>query len=439
MTSHPALPKIIREFEQHKDALRLKKLLIYTLDNHWESNSRRLQQLNLAPILDEVPQQFPSLVYLQEALQVSVNTLSRPDAYSQFADFIVKAIAPLYEKPTSQDDSEGATRIVAAAPPKSAKDTGSTSSRVIIAVAREMESHPEGIRIKKLLFALCHERWENDFQILGQASYLQLIRQVKDLHPVPTELADALQSLVSSLNRQSLYAILANFILETISPLYHGPVDAPTGLTKPTFPPIKMARPETGEPDQKYQGFMFLGSKDSEPSPPPADIDISMADLDLPGNIPSASLSDITDPRLQVTASLYEQPNGISEEESGATASALNLPAGTDVPAQPEHFADGLNIFELKLEIMKYANPLRAKILLFSAAHHTFDLSGQDWSLLRTCDFDDLLRTTIQASPSVVALEIRLAAIAQSLFEPKEHLQATSALIQAIKLLSQST
>ena len=80
-----------------------------------------------------------------------------------------------------------------------------------------------------------------------------------------------------------------------------------------------------------------------------------------------------------------------------------------------------------------------AKILLFSAVHHMFDLSGQDWSLLRTCDFDDLLQAALLGSPTVIALEIRLSAIAQALFEPKEHLQATSALIQAIKLLSQSS
>ncbi|OKH17483.1 hypothetical protein [[Limnothrix rosea] IAM M-220] len=428
MTSHPALPTIIREFEQHQDALRLKKLLIYAVENIWESDTLRLHRIDLMPIITAIPQKFPSLVHFREALNAAVNTLSRPMAYGRLATVIIKAIAPLYEQPMAQDDApEGTTRIIMATPTSPPKDT-SPPKRAVVLVAKQMERHPEGIRIKKLLFALCHQRWENDFQILGQASFLQLIRQIKDLYPHTYELAAALQSLVSSLNRQTIYASLSNFILEVTGPIYRR-TDEPTGLTRPTFPPITIARPEAADAaNSTYQGSMSFSAQGSQPSIPLPDISF--------GEISESYMSsEITDPRLQVTASLDEPSTGAAQQTSDITAASLKDPRNP----QSAHFAKALNIFELKLEIMKYANPLRAKILLFSAVHHPFDLSGEDWSLLRTCDFDDLLHKTLQGSPSVVALEIRLSAIAQSLFEPKEHLQATSALIQAIKLLSQPT
>ncbi len=429
MTSHPALPSIIREFEQHEDALRLKKLLIYAVENIWESDALRLQRIDLIPIITTIPQQFSSLVQFRDAMDAAVNTLSRPAAYGRLAAVIVKAIAPLYEQPVVQDAPEGATQIVVTPPSTASKDT-SPPKKLVVLIAKQMEAHAEGIRIKKLLFALCHERWENDFQILGQASFLQLIRQVKDLYPHAYELAAALQNLVSSLNRQSIYASLSNFILEATAPIYRT-ADEPTGLTRPTFPPITVARPEAADAaSSTYQGSMSFSGQGSAGS-------LQLPDISFGDISESYISSEITDPRLQVTASLEDPSTGSGQQSGEITAASIqNSDAGLNAPA---HFANALNIFELKLEIMKYANPLRAKILLFSAVHHPFDLSGEHWSLLRTCDFDDLLRKTLKASPSAIALEIRLSAIAQSLFEPKEHLQATSAVMQAIKLLSQSS
>lgn len=109
----------------------------------------------------------------------------------------------------------------------------------------------------------------------------------------------------------------------------------------------------------------------------------------------------------------------------------MPAPAPAPVPKK-KHFAAALNIYELKLEVMKYANPLRTKILLFSVVHHPFDLSGKDWSMLRTCDFDELLSEVLRDASSLKALEIKLSAIARSLFDANEHLQAAGAIVQAV-------
>ncbi|NJL22951.1 MAG: hypothetical protein HC895_22415, partial [Leptolyngbyaceae cyanobacterium SM1_3_5] len=64
-------------------------------------------------------------------------------------------------------------------------------------------------------------------------------------------------------------------------------------------------------------------------------------------------------------------------------------------------------------EILKYANPLRAKLLLFSALHEPIDLS--QISLLKTDDLDHLLRSIVRIHPTPAALELHLNDTAQQL------------------------
>jgi hypothetical protein len=414
MTSPPSIAQIIRELEQHPDAIRIKKLLIYAADNLWENDPQRLAQYQFPQLVQKLQHQYPALEYLRSALKTTVATLSRPEAYSRIAELILEAIAPLY----GNEDQE-ATCVVTSVLPTKAIDK--QSLQITERIAAQMQQHREAIRIKKLLFAICHQRWENDFQVLGQVSFVKLIQQIRDLYSAPHTLTAALQDLIASLNRQSFYVSLGNFILESLTPLYQL-YEEPKGFAKPTFPPISIASPDVDFASASYQGYMSLG-KSSKSAP-----EASFPDTNANANIDyiATELSDsVTDSDATVPA----------ENADPSDITAAILPAISE--KKSNHFADKLSIYQLKLEVMKYANPLRVKILLFSVVHRPFDLSGQDWSTLRTCDFDDLLKDVIYASPTVIALEIRLSAIAQSLFEPEEHLQAASAIIQSIKLLSQ--
>ena len=91
--------------------------------------------------------------------------------------------------------------------------------------------------------------------------------------------------------------------------------------------------------------------------------------------------------------------------------------------------------FELRLEVMKYTNPLRVKILLFSLLKHKFDRSDQDWLLVKSCELDDLLKNTFHACATIIDLELKLHKIAKTLPEPNEYTQAANAIIQAMKPL----
>lgn len=89
--------------------------------------------------------------------------------------------------------------------------------------------------------------------------------------------------------------------------------------------------------------------------------------------------------------------------------------------------------FELRLEVMRYTTPLRAKVLLFSVLHYPFSFRGQDWSVLATYDFDELLITLLKTFPRLEELESQLYSTAQTLKELREGSQIAGAIVQALR------
>ncbi|MCL1464427.1 hypothetical protein [Argonema galeatum] len=89
--------------------------------------------------------------------------------------------------------------------------------------------------------------------------------------------------------------------------------------------------------------------------------------------------------------------------------------------------------FALRMEIIKYTNPLRAKVLIFSTLYQQTSFSEQDLITLRAHEFDDLLRKLYMYCDTVIELDARLSSTARCLFEQEENSQAASAIIQAMK------
>ena len=86
----------------------------------------------------------------------------------------------------------------------------------------------------------------------------------------------------------------------------------------------------------------------------------------------------------------------------------------------------------MRLEIIKYTNPLRAKILLFSILEHKFDFSTQDWLKIKARELDSLVLDIFKIYETLKELEFKLDNTAKSLYEPDEHIQAASAIVKAM-------
>ncbi|GAB4215941.1 MAG: hypothetical protein OHK0012_17150 [Synechococcales cyanobacterium] len=77
---------------------------------------------------------------------------------------------------------------------------------------------------------------------------------------------------------------------------------------------------------------------------------------------------------LNKTQALYQQESFAPEE----------MPLDLD----PQY-----NLFDLRLDVMRQANPLRAKVLLFSALYHPIGYTEQGLGVVKTHSLDDLLKS----------------------------------------------
>lgn len=102
------------------------------------------------------------------------------------------------------------------------------------------------------------------------------------------------------------------------------------------------------------------------------------------------------------------------------------------IPFDPKIAND---LFDLRLELMRFTNSLRAKILLFSTLYYPFDPDRDNWHDLRTHRLDGLLRQLFYAYPSFDKVENTIWQIARSLNEPSAYEQSANYILQVIKTL----
>ncbi|MBD2187424.1 serine/threonine-protein kinase [Pseudanabaena mucicola] len=91
------------------------------------------------------------------------------------------------------------------------------------------------------------------------------------------------------------------------------------------------------------------------------------------------------------------------------------------------------NLFDLRLELMRFTNAMRAKILLFSILYYPFDCDRDNWHDLRRHTLDDLIRQLFYSYASIDKAESAIRQILRSLNDSNAYEQAASYIIQAIR------
>jgi hypothetical protein len=94
-----------------------------------------------------------------------------------------------------------------------------------------------------------------------------------------------------------------------------------------------------------------------------------------------------------------------------------------------------LDPFLLRREVVQQSNPLRTKLLLYSALYQPLESNDQGVSLLKRQSLDELLQSLYDACSTPEELESKLQVTARKLDDADLYLQAAAALIQSIKPL----
>lgn len=87
-------------------------------------------------------------------------------------------------------------------------------------VAHTLANHPNHLRIRKLIWALCYQQWENDPHRLSIQELGPLVEYMQAAFPRLEDIQTALSQIVKGLNKQTEYQQVANFIITQFSSLY---------------------------------------------------------------------------------------------------------------------------------------------------------------------------------------------------------------------------
>lgn len=338
-------------------------------------------------------------------------------------------------------------------------------------IAHQLERDPNAVRIKKLILYACKDWWESDSARLSAIDLEELVDELRQRYPTLERLRSRLNHLVGTLNKSTEYQVVAQLITVELSALYvtGGSDGATTQIVSPSSPVTPHAQiAQMLERDANLSRIKKLlvcvCRKYWEANPYVIEQTLltdllqeltkTYVTLDCLRAGLAATVKTLNKPIeyaliaeaiLQVIEPLYsiETPTA---KRLKPTARDLAPTAQAYSPSKPLP----IDLFDLRLEIFKYANPLRAKILLFSLAYYRFEFRSQDWLNLKLYSLEGLLRTILsqavsaERNPGRTALEDlqhRLQEMAQQFSDPSElggsnsneYLDAGQALIKALK------
>jgi hypothetical protein len=326
--------EVAQGLAQEQNLVRIKKLLIYSCTQVWESDRHHLDQVSLLDLLQDLRAIAPTSEQLQSRLNMAVHSLSKAAEYTLVSNVVMNRMSRLY--------------------PDMGAQRGLADEKVYEAIAQRLKQIESGDRIKKLLLLACKNTWVTDLTQLAQVNLTDLIRDLHGLSPSLITLQAVLESLVNTLSKRAEYTIASHEIGNAFQTLY----------------------PET-----------------------------------------------ITEIRTQAmpekVASSLLPPPVLAETRQA------NQPA-------PAPASDLSNLFDLRLEIMRYTNPYRAKIVLFSLLHQPFTDFAEHESMLKNQTLDDLLRIMLQTY-KLSEVEVQLLAVAKNLEDSEDCVQAAHVILGAIK------
>jgi hypothetical protein len=369
---------IAKDFAQFKEVKRAKKLIFYISQRYWETDPSIIDSYAWEALLQSIYNNNPTIEDLKALLSDAVNSLNRKEIYLKIAQYTLQRMAPLYQEAAVKYESEIQNEVD--------EFDGDLMERIV----ENINYHDQATRIKKLIFAVCKQYWENDINVIDMYDLSQIIREIRQLYPTTTKLRKALENIVTTINRQNVYSFIADILVEELADLYR-------------YESINLPRDEENEEEE--QTILILSEK--------AKLKPQLAEL-----------------------TKEKEKAGIREDVSPKSDMGTKSVESNFPEEQAISWLTTDNLFDLKQEIVQYTNPLRAKIMLFYAVYQ-IDIQEQHWSIVRTCSLDDLLVKTLHHyEQNINDIEADMMAIANSRIEglePDDNIQAVSAIIDCIK------
>ena len=389
---------VVRYLDSHEEKLRIKKLIFCICKKYWENEPNILNTVAMEDLVKELVQLKTNKEQLTFSVYKLVKTLNRPKVYLGVATVIIEQISQLYSNIAAAYDNQ----LLPVEPEVNPSfttvnnDVNNEEDNLLRQVVSGIENHRETARIQKLMFAACKNRWENDQAVINNYGLKNIVLELQRNNPNFLSLRQTLRQVAENINKKALYLALADIILTQLEHLYDTDNDD--------------EEEDNESKSQRFNTQIVDLKNDSDSAAKTTSFSTSRSDpVDF-----SSSIINLNEPQL-----VMELPFA---EPAYSNNNPSNFP---QIPAYDP--------FEIRLEIFQYANPLRAKILIFSLLFHPWDRSGQDWSTLRSYTLEDLLKQLIQSGKSLQDIEVQLYNIAQTQMDTDANVQTASILVQTLQ------
>ena len=381
--------QVVRYLDSHEEKLRIKKLIFYICKKYWENDPNTLDGVAMEDLVRELVQLKTSKEQLTFSVYKLVKTLNRPEVYAGVATVIIEQISKLYSNIAAAYDTQLSPLEPAVNPRftavNNAVNNGEDNS--LRQVVNSLGNHLEKERMQKLMFAACKNRWENDLSVINNYGLKNIILELRQNNPNFLSLRETLNQVAENLNKKSLYLPLAEIILTQLEPFYD-------------------TNNDYKEEDNESKSQIFNDQ-------------MVHLDDDCDSSAKTSSFSSSRSKPVDFASSTMELPFA---EPAFLNNNPSNYPQISDYDP-----------FEIRLEILRYANPLRAKILIFSLLFYPWDQNSQDWLTLRSYTLEDLLQKLIESGKSLKDIEIQLYHIAQTQMDRDANVQTAGILVQALQ------
>ena len=131
----------------------------------------------------------------------------------------------------------------------------------------------------------------------------------------------------------------------------------------------------------------------------------------------------------QETGLILNQPSQNIPKFYSSEKKSSTPPAKTPSSSKKSQY----NQFDLRQNLMRFSNPLRIKIILFSALYNKFTFNEQDWLRLKSEELDSLLRKLFNSCATIGELESKINNTVISLGTPDKNTQASGVIIRVMR------
>ena len=407
-TPQSLIEEISDDLEMSADPIRAKKLVCLVCTGILENDLKRLDNFSFVELLEDIYQQYPTIESLKENLVKSVKTIAvhKQRQYLIVAKIIFNAASKLYQQ-----------SIVPAISKTMQSSASDSSSQPVIPQISYNVSHlviNAGSAQLVAPFDTSHVNTSHNQSNFTEEERSLIDESFIDESPVDdlylNEELDIYALAIHDIDIDAQQIRLKKLLLYAYQDVWENDLSQLNSVDwlsllrelisfMPTFPQLIALIQEAVQRVSKPTEYVVIG------------------------NLLLTKLERLYPDSFSAIAPVINQPNNQSYQ---------SYQSDRKIPFDPK-IADDL--FDLRLELMRFTNSMRTKILLFSVLYYPFDPDRDNWHDLRTHRLDGLLRQLFYAYPSFIKAEKSIWKTARSLNESTAYAQSANYILQAIKVL----